>query len=310
MSHTRTHLRAAFTRAGVTGNANTTFFTEDLSNTDHYPNPRVQKGRLVVDHVAIEHWIARENIVFRAIKDVKFAVPSGGFTAIIGPSGCGKSTLLRAIAGLVPYSHGMIQISGKQVTHPGFECSMVFQSPCLLPWRSVLKNVAYGLEARRLPKSEIERRSMEMVRLVGLAEFGNRYPHELSGGMQQRVNLARALAVDPDIVLLDEPFASLDHQTRQTMGQELLRIWEHTHKTVLLVTHQIDEAVSLADQVVVMSAGPESTVLDVVDIEIARPRDREVQRDPAFIKLVDHIWDVVKDAWFVDRAQGPIRHSQ
>lgn len=273
-----------------------------FSDTNQSTDRTDPQGRLVVDHVAIEHRIVRDNAVFRAIEEVTFAVPAGGFTSIIGPSGCGKSTLLRAIAGLVPYSEGTIEISGMRVTRPGVHCTMVFQSPCLLPWRSVLKNVSYGLEARKLPKSEIERRSMEMVGLVGLANFQNRYPHELSGGMQQRVNLARALAVNPDVVLLDEPFSSLDQQTRQTMGEELLRIWEHTRKTVLLVTHQIDEAVSLADQVVVMSAGPNSTVLDVVDVDLRRPRDRKIQRDQEFIKLIDHIWDIVKDSWFIDSA--------
>jgi NitT/TauT family transport system ATP-binding protein len=160
-----------------------------------------------------------------------------------------------------------------------------------------MRNAAYGLESHKLSKAAVERRTSEMLDLVGLSAFTDRYPHELSGGMQQRVNLARALAVDPEILLLDEPFSALDTQTREIMGMELMRIWQTTAKTALLITHQIDEAVFLSDHVVVLSGGPRTVVRHIVDVDLDRPRSPELRRSPEFLRLVDQVWDLTKHAW-------------
>jgi NitT/TauT family transport system ATP-binding protein len=252
---------------------------------------------LEVKNVAIEYYVERHSAYYKAVEDVTFTVDAGSFVSIIGPTGCGKSTILRAIAGLVPYSAGRITWQGKPISGPGKDRAVVFQNPALLPWRTVVRNAAYGLEGHKVARGEAERRAGEMLDLVGLTPFADRYPHELSGGMQQRVNLARALAVDPEILLLDEPFSALDSQTREFMGNELLRIWEATAKTALLITHQIDEAVFLSDQVVVLSAGPRSVLRHVVSIPLDRPRSPELRRSPEFLALVDQVWGLTKHAW-------------
>ena len=260
---------------------------------------------LEVKDVGIEYYVERHEAYFRAVDNASFSVEAGSFVSIIGPTGCGKSTLLRAIAGLVPYTSGQITWKGQPITVPGKDRAVVFQNPALLPWRTVLRNAAYGVEGHGHPRAEAERRAKEMLEMVGLSQFADRYPHELSGGMQQRVNLARALAVDPDILLLDEPFSALDSQTREVMGGELLRIWEATAKTAILITHQIDEAVFLSDTVVVLSAGPRSVVKHVVPITLGRPRDPELRRSPEFLSMVDYIWGLTKSAWFkADEASG------
>ena len=255
---------------------------------------------LEVKDVGIEYYVERHQAYFRAVDNASFSVEAGSFVSIIGPTGCGKSTLLRAIAGLVPYTSGQITWKGEPITVPGKDRAVVFQNPALLPWRTVLRNAAYGVEGHGHPRAEAERRAKEMLEMVGLSQFADRYPHELSGGMQQRVNLARALAVDPDILLLDEPFSALDSQTREVMGGELLRIWEATAKTAILITHQIDEAVFLSDTVVVLSAGPRSVVKHIVPITLGRPRDPELRRSPEFLSMVDYIWGLTKSAWFKD----------
>ena len=242
---------------------------------------------LEVKDVGIEYYVERHEAYFRAVDNASFSVEAGSFVSIIGPTGCGKSTLLRAIAGLVPYTSGQITWKGEPITVPGKDRAVVFQNPALLPWRTVLRNAAYGVEGHGHPRAEAERRAKEMLEMVGLSQFADRYPHELSGGMQQRVNLARALAVDPDILLLDEPFSALDSQTREVMGGELLRIWEATAKTAILITHQIDEAVFLSDTVIVLSAGPRSVVKHVVPITLGRPRDPELRRSPEFLSMVE-----------------------
>jgi NitT/TauT family transport system ATP-binding protein len=260
---------------------------------------------LEVRDVAIEYYVERHQAYFRAVDNASFSVGSGSFVSIIGPTGCGKSTLLRAIAGLVPYASGEITWKGEPITVPGKDRAVVFQNPSLLPWRTVLRNAAYGLEGHGYRRAEAERRAKEMLEMVRLSQFADRYPHELSGGMQQRVNIARALAVDPDILLLDEPFSALDSQTREVMGGELLRIWEATAKTAVLITHQIDEAVFLSDSVVVLSAGPRSVVKHIVPITLDRPREPELRRSPEFLKVVDDIWNLTKSAWLqAEQAAG------
>ncbi len=244
---------------------------------------------LVAEHLALEYYIARTGETYQAIRDVTLAVPRGSFTCVVGPSGCGKSSLLKAIAGLIPWSHGRLLIGGNAVEGPGDDRAVVFQSPALLPWRDVLGNVLYGLQLRHVGRADALARAEAMIALVGLTPFKHRFPHELSGGMKQRVNLARALAVDPEILLLDEPFSALDAQTREGMQYELLRIWEETHKTAIFITHDIGEAVFLSDQVAILSAGPASVLLDVVDVPLPRPRTGPTKRDPRFFEIVDRV---------------------
>lgn len=252
---------------------------------------------LEVKDVAIEYYVERHDAYFRAVDNATFTVEAGAFVSIIGPTGCGKSTLLRAIAGLVPYTSGEITWKGEPITVPGKDRAVVFQNPALLPWRTVLRNAAYGAEGHGHSRAEAERRARAMLEMVGLSQYVDRYPHELSGGMQQRVNIARALAIDPDILLLDEPFSALDSQTREVMGGELLSIWEATAKTALLITHQIDEAAFLSDSVVVLSAGPRSVVKHIVPVTLERPRTPEMRRSPEFLALVDYIWGLTKNVW-------------
>nr|MBC8391022.1 ABC transporter ATP-binding protein [Deltaproteobacteria bacterium] len=186
----------------------------------------------------------------KALQNLSFEVPEGRFFTIIGPSGCGKSTLLRIIDGLMPPDEGKILSHGKEITKPGQDRGMVFQNFNLLPWRTVIDNVGFGLELMKLPKKTWEEKAKFYIDLVGLKGFEHYYPYELSGGMQQRVGLARALAVDPEVLLMDEPFGSVDEQTREFLQVELLRIWDHEHKTIVFVTHSIEEAVFMSDTVV------------------------------------------------------------
>ena len=251
--------------------------------------PGGERPFLVAEHLGLEYHIGRTNEIYQAIRDISLAVPRGSFTCVVGPSGCGKSSFLKAIAGLIPWSHGRLLIDGKAVEGPGDDRAFVFQAPALLPWRDVLGNVSYGLEIRKAARAERTARAEAMIALVGLSAFKHRYPHELSGGMRQRVNLARALAVDPQILLLDEPFSALDAQTREVMQFELLRIWDETRKTAIFITHDIGEAVFLGDQVAIMSAGPGSVLLDVVEVPLPRPRNAQSRRDPVFFEIVDQV---------------------
>ncbi len=244
---------------------------------------------LQAEHLAIEYLINRTKERFQAIRDVTLSVPRGGFMAIVGPSGCGKTSLLKAIAGLMPLSRGRLLINGHVVHGPGDDRAFVFQSSALLPWRDVLGNVMYGLELHHVPRARALESAEAMIALVGLSQFVHRYPHELSGGMKQRVNLARALAVNPEILLLDEPFSALDAQTREDMQYELLRIWSETRKTAVFITHEISEAVFLGDQVAILSAGPGSVVLETIDITLSRPRSEQTKRDPLFFEFIDRV---------------------
>jgi len=227
-----------------------------------------------------------------AIEDLNVTVEPQQFVTIVGPSGCGKSTFLKIANGLLPATSGTVTLHGEDVRKASRSRGMVFQDASLLPWFSVLMNAAYGLQCQGVAKNEAIERARPVLEMVGLTGFEDSYPHELSGGMQQRVNVARALAVDPEILLMDEPFAALDAQTRELMQKELLDIWSQSNKTVLFVTHQIDEAVFLSDRVLVMSARPGRLIADIT-IDIPRPRDLRVKRDPRFVELNGQVWDLL-----------------
>jgi len=229
-----------------------------------------------------------------ALDGVNLQVMDGEFVAIVGPSGCGKTTFLSVVDGLIAATGGRVLVDGDVVTRPGPDRAVVFQDASLLPWRTVLGNVRYGLECLGIRTRDADERAARLIALVGLIGFENHYPHELSGGMQQRVNLARALVVDPKILLMDEPFASLDAQTRELMQEELTRIWAQARKTVLFITHQIDEAIYLADRVVVFSGRP-GRVKDSIAIDIERPRPIGVKRQARFHALEDRIWGLIDE---------------
>jgi len=229
-----------------------------------------------------------------ALRAIDLEVARGEFISLVGPSGCGKTTFLRIIAGLETATSGRVLIDGKPVTKPGGDRGFVFQNDNLLPWRTVLGNALIGPEvAGRAGRAE-RQRTLDLLKLVGLEGFESYHPRQLSGGMRQRVNLARALAIDPDILLMDEPFSALDAQTREIMQTELMRIWEQGRKTVLFVTHQIDEAVFLSDRVLVFARRP-GRLQESVDVTLPRPRALAIKRTPEFTHYVDHIWRLIED---------------
>ena len=228
-----------------------------------------------------------------ALRTIDVAVEQGEFIAVVGPSGCGKTTFLRMVAGLEPATAGTILLDGKPLAGPGGNRGFVFQNDSLLPWRTVMGNALIGPEVAGQVGEKERKRTLGLLQLVGLGGFENYYPRQLSGGMRQRVNLARALAIDPDVLLMDEPFASLDAQTREIMQTELLRIWEQGRKTVLFVTHQIDEAVFLSDRVVVFARRP-GRLQENIEIKLPRPRALALKRTPEFIAYVDRIWTMIE----------------
>lgn len=232
-----------------------------------------------------------------AVDDVSFEVEPGRFVVLVGPSGCGKSSLLMMMAGLRHPTSGRIQIAGRPIDDPDPDrVGVVFQEASLYPWLTAEQNVEFPLSLKRaLPKAERLARARDRLQLVGLAGFEARFPHELSGGMKQRVSIARGLAQDPPVLLMDEPFAALDEQTRMTMGDELLRIWAETRKTVVFVTHSLTEAVYLADEVIVMSARP-GRIIDRIRIELPRPRTFEMLGGEVFGRLRDRIWRQIRAA--------------
>jgi NitT/TauT family transport system ATP-binding protein len=228
-----------------------------------------------------------------AVEELSFSVHPGEFVSILGPSGCGKTTVLNIIAGFMEPTAGRVLLRGKPVQDPGPDRGVVFQSFALFPWKTVLGNVAFGLKMRGVPKPDRERIAHEYLDLVGLKGFEHRYPHELSGGMQQRVGVARVLANEPDIMLMDEPFASVDAQTRMKLQEDLTRIWEERRPTVVFVTHDVEEAIFLADRVIVLSPRP-GKVRRIVDVAIARPREwRRLLDDQAFRRRIQDIVDLL-----------------
>jgi NitT/TauT family transport system ATP-binding protein len=219
------------------------------------------------------------------LRDLSLDVADGEFITIVGLSGCGKTTLLNLVAGLLNPTSGTVKVNGIPTEGPGPARAVVFQDAALLPWRSVLRNVELGLEMQhKYSKAEVKARSLAHIEMVGLKNFANDYPHQLSGGMRQRVNLARALVAEPDVLLMDEPFAALDAHTRETMGYELLRIWQETGKTVLFITHSADEAIMLSDRIVAMGRPPDGIIADM-KVGLPRPRDVNVRGLPRFAEL-------------------------
>jgi len=230
----------------------------------------------------------------RALSNFDIDVQEGEFLSIVGPSGCGKSTFLNILLGLIKPDSGELLMHGRKISGPGTDRAMVFQEFGLLPWRTVTNNIELGLELKKLPPAQRAAIAERLVSLVGLTGFESHYPHELSGGMKQRVGLARALATNPDVLLMDEPFAALDAQTRDLMQVELLRIWREARKTVLFVTHQIDEAIYLSDRVMVMSKRP-GRAKKIFAIDLPRPREYEMRVTPEFNGLKLEIWNTLKD---------------
>jgi NitT/TauT family transport system ATP-binding protein len=228
-----------------------------------------------------------------AIRQLSFDVADGEFLSVLGPSGCGKSTLLMMIAGLIDPSAGEIRIKDAKVAGPRREVGVVFQSPVLLPWRTVLQNVLFPIELLKLPRRQYERRAMDLLRMAKIDEFSGHLPRQLSGGMRQRVAICRALVHDPSILLMDEPFSALDAITRDEMAVELQRIWQANRKTVIFVTHSIREAAFLSDRVLVMARRP-ATIIDELPIDLPRPRSIAVTEDEAFNRLVRHLRNAIE----------------
>jgi NitT/TauT family transport system ATP-binding protein len=252
--------------------------------------PTVAPPKVVVRNLQVTYPAGRRQVT--ALQDFSLEVRAGEFCCIVGPSGCGKSTFLRVLAGLVPYNAGQVEIRREDTARP--LTAMVFQEHALLPWRTVLDNVAFGPENRGIPRAERYRHAREILTKMGLSGFEHAYPHQLSGGMKQRVGIARALANDPEVLLMDEPFAALDAQTRNLMQEELLRIWAQFSKTVIYVTHAIEEAVLLGDRVVVMTARP-GRVKAVVPVGLERPRTLEQKGSAQFAALYNEIWHLLRE---------------
>ncbi len=250
------------------------------------------KGSLSIQNVTLIYGKGEKQVL--ALDGISFDVRSNEFTVIVGPSGCGKSSLLYIAAGLTDASSGSILASGRPVDEPGADRGMVFQSYTLFPWLTVRKNVEYGLRRKTMPQAEREKIVDYYLTEIGLSGFADHYPKQLSGGMMQRVAIARALANDPDILLMDEPFGALDSQTRHSMQKLLLRVWEHSHKTVAFVTHDIDEAILLGDRVIVMTARPGKVKADI-RIDIPRPRTPDVELESEFIALKRRILNELRD---------------
>ncbi len=248
-------------------------------------------GRVDIASLALE--LGSDSDRFEALSDLSFSVEPGEFVCILGPSGCGKSTLLGALAGHLRHSRGTLLVDGAPVSGPSPERGMVFQHHTLLPWRNVLDNVAFGLKMRGVGRCERERQAREILELVGLGEFTRRWPNQLSGGMQQRVEIARVLVNRPRLLLMDEPFGALDAQTRMYMQELLLHIWERIRTTVVFITHDIDEALFLADRVLVMSSRP-GRILEELPIDFARPRDTGVVTSPEFARLKRHCLELLR----------------
>jgi NitT/TauT family transport system ATP-binding protein len=235
-----------------------------------------------------------QEVAVDALRDVSFTIGAGEFVCLLGPSGCGKTTLLRIVNGLIQPDRGAVWVHGRSSPQPGPWAGFVFQSFRLMPWLTVLGNVEFPLEIQGLEREQRRARAGEYVRLVGLERFGESYPHELSGGMQQRVALARALAMEPSVLLMDEPFAALDAQTRELMQVELSRIWEARRVAVVFVTHSLDEALFLADRLILLRPRP-GQVEEILDVRLARPRwEHDVHADPEYVRMRAYLWEKIR----------------
>lgn len=233
---------------------------------------------------------------YTAVDNVSLTVGDGEFVSVVGPTGCGKSTLLNLAAGLLAPSKGSVQIFGEPLTGINARAGYMFQSESLMPWRTAQANVMAGLQFRGVPDSDAREQAETWLRRVGLGGFGDRYPHQMSGGMRKRASLAQTLVMDPDIILMDEPFSALDIQTRQLMENEVLQLWAEKRKGVLFITHDLDEAIAMSDRVVILSAGPASHPIGEFTVDIPRPRDvAEVKMTPRFVELHQAIWSVLRD---------------
>jgi len=249
--------------------------------------------KILLDHVAVSFRRPRSKTSVEAVGDVSLRVDDQRFVALVGPSGCGKTTLLRVVNGLVKPDRGRVLVSGKP-PRPGPEMAFVFQSFRLIPWTTVRANVAFPMQMAGMGRAERTERANRYLELVGLSRFAEAYPGELSGGMKQRVALARALAAEPDILLMDEPFASIDAQTRELMQVELTRLWSLRRSVVLFVTHSVDEAIFLADEIVLMSPRP-GRILEVIEVGLPRPRwEYDVRSEPRFIELRSYLWNRIR----------------
>ena len=246
--------------------------------------------KLKIDNVVKEYVGNKGKTV--ALNGVSLDIKENEFICVVGPSGCGKSTLLNIIAGLLEPTSGAVYLDGKKIEGTGVERGVVFQGYALFPWRTLLKNVMFGLEMKRMPKDQAEKIAKKYIKAVGLEGFEHAYPKELSGGMRQRVAIARAYAADPEVLLLDEPFGALDAQTRVQLQSELLNTWEHEKKTCFFITHDVDEAIILAQRVIIMSARP-GRIKKIVDIDIPYPRTQATKTDPRFLELKTEIWNEV-----------------
>ena len=267
--------------------------------TEHTP-------ALLLDHVTCA-FASREKSGERytAVRDTTLAVGSGEFVSVVGPTGCGKSTLLNVAAGLLQPSSGKVRVQGAPLSGINRRAGYMFQAESLMPWRNARDNVLAGLQFAGVPEVESRRRADEWLARVGLTGFETRYPHELSGGMRKRVALAQMLILDPEIMLMDEPFAALDVQTRQLMENELLELWSADRKSVMFITHDLEEAIALSDRVVVLSAGPATRPIGEFIIDLPRPRDvNEIRMTPRFVELHTDIWHVMKDEVLKGYAQS------
>jgi NitT/TauT family transport system ATP-binding protein len=233
---------------------------------------------------------------YTAVRDVTLTVGAGEFVSVVGPTGCGKSTLLNVAAGLLAPSTGTGTVFGEPLSGINTRAGYMVQSESLMPWRTALRNVMAGLEFRGLDVADAQRQAEDWLKRVGLGGFGGRYPHQLSGGMRKRTSLAQTLALDPDIILMDEPFSALDIQTRQLMENEVLELWNAKKKAVLFITHDLDEAIAMSDRVIVLSAGPASTPIGEFTVDLARPRDvAEIKTSARFVELHAAIWGVLRE---------------
>ena len=255
------------------------------------PAAQAAAAQIVIDAVSHRYRPPRGRPVL-ALDDLSLKVREREFVALLGPSGCGKSTLLYLIGGFLPVEEGAILVDDRPIAGPGPDRGIVFQHFALFPWKTVMQNVLYGLEKQDLAREERRRRAQDFIELVGLSGFEDSYPSQLSGGMKQRAALARTLAIDPRILLMDEPFGALDAQTRSLMQSELLRIWERSKKTVIFVTHDVQEAVYLAERIAVMSARP-GRIKEIVEARFDRD-DPELMKTPRFVEMVDHVWNLVR----------------